>query len=214
MNKQNKKNIEYFNGFYMFGNTNNIQYDDWLYMFDEIIKDVRRPIIDLGCGLGDDSKYLLDKGKKVIACDGSLSAIFNVKDNIKGLTDAICFDMLETFPFDNNTCELVIADLCLHYFTKEDTIKILSEIKRILVSKGNMLLRVNSINDKDNSKLSGEEIQKGLYSTVDGRYKRFFDYGDIFDIFNMFDIKYIREDVTNKYSYSKKVYTCRVMNRK
>ena len=213
MNEQNKKNIEYFNNFYHYGDINKIEYDDWLYIFDDIIKDVRKPIIDLGCGVGDDSVYLLNKGKKVIACDAAPSAILHVKENVKGLTDALCFDMLDHFPFANNTCELVIADLCLHYFTKEDTIKILNEIKRILVKKGNMILRVNSINDIDASKISKLEVEKGLYNTPDGRYKRYFDYGDIYEIFNMFDIKYVREDVTNKYTLPKKVYTCRVMKR-
>ena len=60
------------------------------------------------------------------------NAILNIRKNFPEVKESICFDMLEGFPFANSSTDLVIADLCLHYFSKNDTIKILKDIKRIL----------------------------------------------------------------------------------
>ena len=48
-----------------------IKYDDWLDVFERAIKNCETPIIDLGCGSGNDTLYLIERGKKVIPCDYS-----------------------------------------------------------------------------------------------------------------------------------------------
>ena len=213
-NAVNKKNIEYWNNLHKEYKRDEIVVDNWLWVFDKIIDDSNKPAIDLGCGSGNDTLYLLNKGKKVIPCDGSMNAILNIKKNFPEVLDSVCFDMLDEFPFPNDITDLIVADLLLHYFKREDTINILKEIKRLLVSNGHMLLRVNSINDVNHGAGNGEEIEHHLYMTEDGRYKRFFDYKDIYDFFNLFDIKYIREETMKRYKLEKKTYVVDVRNRK
>ena len=121
--------------------------------------------------------------------------------------------MMDKFPFANNSTDLIIADLCLHYFRKDETIAILKEIRRVLVNKGHMLIRVNSMNDINHGAGQGKEIEPHLYMTSDGRLKRYFDYKDIYDYFNMFDIKYIREETMKRYKLEKKNYVVDVRNR-
>lgn len=214
MNEVNKRNIEYWNKLHADYNRDNIPVDNWLDQFGEIISPSRGPAIDLGCGSGNDTLYLLNKGKSVIPCDGSINAIYNIRKNFPEVNESICFDMLDTFPFCNNMTDLVIADLCLHYFTKEDTIKILKEIRRILVNNGHLLVRINSINDVNHGAGKGLEVEPHLYMTDDGRYKRFFDTKDIYDIFNMFQFKYVREDIMTRYNLEKKAYVLGLKNHK
>ena len=38
-------------------------------------------VLDLGCGSGNDTLYLINKGKKVISCDQSSNAINNIRKN-------------------------------------------------------------------------------------------------------------------------------------
>ena len=52
-----------------------IKYDDWLDSFKEYIENTNKPIIDLGCGFGNDTLYLRKMGKEVIPCDYSEIAI-------------------------------------------------------------------------------------------------------------------------------------------
>ena len=212
-NVVNKKNLKYWDKLYEKYRNDDVVSDNWLWVFNQIINDSYGPVIDLGCGSGNDIMYLLGKGKKVIACDGSKNAILNVKNNYPQIKDVVCFDMLDGFPFSNNMTDLIIADLSLHYFKREDTINILKEIKRLLVNNGHMLLRVNSINDINYGAGVGKEVEHHLYMTKDGRYKRFFDYNDLFEFFNLFDIKYIREETTKRYRLEKKAFVVDVKNR-
>ena len=87
----------------------NIKFDEWLEKFDEIINACETPILDLGCGSGNDTLYLLNKGKKVISCDQSENAIKNIKKNFPEVFDAKCFNMLDGFPFPDNYCDLIVA---------------------------------------------------------------------------------------------------------
>lgn len=214
MNEVNKKNIEYWDKLHTHYERGEIVCDNWLERFKEIVSQSEGPAIDLGCGSGNDTLYLLNKGMNVIPCDGSMNAIQNIRRNFPEVNESICFDMLDVFPFCNNMTDLVIADLCLHYFKREDTIKILKEIRRVLVNNGHLLLRVNSMDDTLHGAGSGLEVEPHLYMTADGRYKRFFDRKDIYEIFNMFQIKYVNEEIMTRYKLEKKLYVVGLKNRK
>ena len=116
-------------------------------------------------------------------------------------------------PFDSDSFELIIADLCLHYFKKEDTVKLLNEIKRILVSGGHLIFRVNSINDVNHGAGQGNEIEHHLYETSDKRYKRFFDEDDIRFFFKDFDIEYLNEEIMTRYKLEKRLFRVCVKKR-
>ena len=40
-------------------------------------------------------------------------------------------EFLDKFPFKDNYTSMIVADLSLHYFKKDDTIRIINEIKRV-----------------------------------------------------------------------------------
>ena len=134
-------------------------YDGWLDDFFHYILECETPILDLGCGNGNNARYLAKKGKEVIACDYSESALETIKENMPEISDRMCFDMRDGLPFDDNFTSIIIADLSLHYFTEEDTVRILNEIHRVLKPNGMLLFRVNSTNDINYGALEGEEIE-------------------------------------------------------
>ena len=206
MSDEVKKSLDFWNELHLNHEKKDIIYDDWLEMFDDLISKCNTPIIDLGCGNGNDTLYLIGKGKKVIACDQSENAIKNIKRNFPEIYDTKIFNMLDGFPFDDNSFELIIADLCLHYFRSDDTFKILKSIKKILKDDGHLLFRINSINDVNYGAGKGEEIEHHLYLTDDGMYKRFFDNEDVKKFFSDFHIEYLNEESMNRYKYEKKVY--------
>ena len=187
-----------------------IKIDDWLDKFSDIIDKCSTPILDLGCGSGNDTLYLINKGKKVISCDQSKNAINNIKKNFPEVYDTKCFNMLDGMPFNNNSFDIVIADLCLHYFKEKDTFKILNEIKRILTERGNLIFRVNSINDINHGAGEGKEIEHHLYETKDKRLKRFFNEEDIRHFLREFDIEYLNEEIMTRYKLEKRLYRCLV----
>lgn len=183
-----------------------IKVDNWLEKFISIIEHCSTPIIDLGCGSGTDALYLIEKGKKVISCDQSKNAINSIKLNFPEIYDTKCFNMLDGLPFEDSSYELIIADLCLHYFKVKDTFKIINEIKRVLIQNGHLILRVNSINDINYGAGKGKEIEHHLYLTDNNLLKRFFDKDDILYFFADFDIEYIQEETITRFSKDKKAY--------
>ena len=87
-------------------------------------------------------------------------------------------DMVDNFPFKDESFSLIIADLSLHYFDNETTIHIMNEIRRILKKNGILLSRVASINDFNFGAGIGEELENNFY--FEGGYsKKFFDQKDI-----------------------------------
>ena len=104
-----------------------IKYDDWLELFKRAIDSCKTPIIDLGCGSGNDTLYLVERGKKVIPCDYSSNAIQNIQKNFPEVERTECFDMTRGLPFEDNFTDLMICDLSLHYFRERTTFEVLED---------------------------------------------------------------------------------------
>ena len=58
-------------------------YDKWLDKYIEYINKSRLPIIDLGCGIGNDTLFLKSLDKEVISIDYSDEALRILNDNIE-----------------------------------------------------------------------------------------------------------------------------------
>ena len=183
-----------------------IKTDDWLERFDDIVMNTDKPILDLGCGGGNDTLYLISKGKRVIPCDLSETAIENIKKNFPEIGEAHCFDMLDGIPFEDGSFDVVIADLCLHYFLEKETMQILREIQRILLPGGHLIFRVNSVNDIHHGAGKGTEVEHHVYETDAGTLKRFFDEADIRRIFSEFQIEYVHEEIMTRYQFEKRLF--------
>ena len=153
-------------------------YDLWLDEYKDILEQNKdREILDLGCGIGADTLYLLERGYNVLSCDFSNEALKSIQNNIPN-SKTVYLDMMKGFPIEDNTYSLIIADLSLHYFDNETTIHIMKEIKRILKSDGILLSRVASVNDFNFGAGIGEQLEKNYY--FEGDYtKRFFDLDDV-----------------------------------
>lgn len=208
-----KKAKEKWENSYTYFERKEIKYDEWLKLFDKEIEECKTPIIDLGSGKGNNTLCLVQKGKKVIPCDYSEKLISYIQKNFPEIERAECFDMTKGLPFEDNFTDIIIADLSLHYFTKNTTYKILEEIKRVLKQNGILIFRVNSIKDVNFEAGQGKEIEKHLYETEDGAYKRFFDINDIQEFFSTWDILYINEEKTERFEKEKIVWKGKVQSK-
>ena len=130
-------------------------------------------ILELGCGEGRDTQQLCEAGLQVIGVDQSQEAIeiamqrnlpssFQIGDIRSYLTTTVA-----NYP-------VVIASLCLHYFSWEETLEIVENIHASLKQGGLLLVRVNSTDDANYGADGYPEIDNNYY-LVNGSAKRFFD---------------------------------------
>ena len=193
-----------------------IIYDDWLTRvpFANIINNETGLFMDLGCGQGNNTKFLIEKNKNVISCDLSNEALKIVSENIPG-SNVIQLDMSKKFDFKDNTFNIIISDFSLQYFSKDLTFQIIMELARILKNNGYCILRLSSINDTNYGALQGEYIEKNYYF-VEKRKKRYFDEQDIREFFRDWDILYLKEktEKLQRYEYERSFYEVLVRVRK
>lgn len=182
---------------------NKITYDLWLDSYLDIINNCKTKVLDLGCGMGNDSLYLTEKGLDVIACDYSEVALDCINKHLPKVETKL-IDISLPLPFKDNSFDLIIADLSLHYFDEVTTKNIMLEIKRILSKNGHLIARVNSIDDINYGSNRGERIEDNFYY-VDGYNKRFFDIKDTQKFFSLIGKPQIKENEMLRYSKPKKV---------
>ena len=180
-------------------------YDLWLDKHEGILESSRdTPILDLGCGYGNDSLYLAERGYRTVSCDKKIKAVENVRCFVPS-AKTVLVDMRDGLPFDEKTFRVVIADLSLHYFPWEETVRIVRNISGVLQDGGFLLCRLNSVNDFHFGAGQGEEIEPQYY-LLDGLTKRFFDRAQIDALFSNWDIKQIGEYELNRYRNPKMLW--------
>lgn len=189
---------------------NILRYDNWLDSFEYILKDVNTEIIDLGCGVtGNNTLYLLEHGKKVISCDFAEEALKVIKENIKE-AKTLLFDMTEGLPFEDNSRQIVVADLSLHYFSDEITKRIIEEIKRVLMPNGYLIFRVNATKSTEYKKIlenHNPEIEKNYFFSNNMK-KRFFDQESLLYYFKDWKFEYMKEENMTRWTSDKIVWKC------
>ncbi len=155
--------------------------------------------LDLGCGIGQFTKRLMEYGYDVISSDISDIALNKVKEFNKKIVKA---DMRKPLQFDDEKFDLVFANLSIHYFSDEETRNLLKEIKRILKDGGLLIGSVNGIQGLQNIKDTAEVLDHHFYLNK-GKYIRLFDKKDLKEYLNSFDIIKIEERETIRFNYKK-----------
>jgi SAM-dependent methyltransferase len=155
--------------------------------------------LDLGCGIGQYSKELMSYGYEVISADISDIALEKVKefnDNV------VKVDMKEELPFSEKEFDLVFANLSIHYFSDEDTKKLMLEIKRILKEEGLFIGSVNGIQGYEKIKDTAVELEKHYWFNKN-KYVRLFDKDDLEKYLDVFEILNIEEKETVRFNHKK-----------
>ena len=155
--------------------------------------------LDLGCGIGQFSKWFIENGYEVISSDMSKIALAKVKEFNSNVVNV---DMREKLPFEDNKFDVVFANLSIHYFSDSDTKSLMNEIKRILKKDGLFIGSVNGIQGLEKIKKTAKELDYHYYYNKD-KYIRLFDVEDVKKYLNIFDIIKIDERETVRFDHKK-----------
>ena len=179
------------------------RHDDWISKHLVLIPP-NLPLIELGCGFGFIAEITYRTGRNILATDISPIALAALQERRPEIpTQRVDFE--RRLPFGDFRFGAVIANLCLHYFDRDTTFRVLSEIQRVLASEGVLLCRVNSSSDIHYGAGIGELVEMGLYCK-NGHYKRFFDEAMIGEFFDGWDLLELKNYDLAHYTPPKNVY--------
>jgi len=132
-------------------------------------------ILELGAGLGNDSRYFARHGYRVTSTDISDEALhisqwetLNQKLNV----DYLNLDLRNPFPFENESFDAVYGHAIFQYFDNPITSQIVDEISRVLVPEGVFSTLIRSVNDPVIGQL--EKVNDVFYKLPNGILERFY----------------------------------------
>lgn len=181
--------------------------DPWLYRWMPLV--VERagddPILELGCGSGDDSVTLVSRGLSLVGVDLSEQAIAKARRRVPAAQ--FCRrDLREPLPTLPSSTGVVLASLSLHYFSWSETVALVHRMREVLRPGGLLLCRLNSTTDHNYGASGYVAIEENYYS-VNGESKRFFDKPAIEKLFQEgWRTLSIEEKITHKYSMPKALW--------
>lgn len=178
-------------------------YDGWLDKHIEADAP-KKTIVELGCGWGCDTQFLVRTGHKIISCDFSSEAIETIR-RLYPKVMTMQFDLLDGLPFDDEHVDILVADLCLHYFDWKNTVFIFNELSRVLIPGGKLLFRVNSSKDTNFGAGEGTIIEDNYYMSERG-HKRFFTEENLIELLKNWQVESISELTIGKYGRPKVVF--------
>ena len=148
--------------------------DSWVDKYTDTISAHSGKLLDLGCGVGQYSRYFYDKGFDVTSADISVLALDYLSQKYNDIK-TVQVDMTEPLPFADKSFDVVFANLSIHFFCEKDTRALISEIKRILKDDGVLVGSCNSSKAYKYIEDKSTVIENGFYREDDGRTVRLFD---------------------------------------
>ena len=187
--------------------------DPWLDPFLDEMHAAGKTALDLGCGIGEDAAELTAQGFRVFAFDVIRKPI---RRAVEIAPDARFFiaDLQSPLPVRSAAVAVAVASLSIHYFSWQETLALLSEVRRVLRPGGVFVFRVNATDDVNFGAMQGEKIESNYYHVPpDGRnnrpFKRFFDEPSLRALLTPgWRITYLAHRTISRYDTPKQVWEC------
>jgi SAM-dependent methyltransferase len=128
--------------------------------------------LDLGCGPGFETRWLIKQGYRVTAMDFSAEALALCAE-LNPQATLLRNDLSKDLPIEKGKFDVVVASLSLHYFERSRTRQIIESIRSGMSPTGKFFFRVNSYQDVEHgAKGEANDLWDLVY--VDGVPKQFF----------------------------------------
>jgi SAM-dependent methyltransferase len=101
-----------------------------------------RRVLEVGCGTGPLTQWLVDHGAEVVACDVSTAMLEIARSRIGNSADLHHHDLAEPLTFlEDTSVDLAVASLVFHYL--RDWVTPLRELHRVLRPTGSLVMSIH-----------------------------------------------------------------------
>jgi ubiquinone/menaquinone biosynthesis C-methylase UbiE len=109
----------------------------------ELLEDVQgKRVLEVGCGSGPLTEWLVDHGAEVVACDVSAEMLEIARSRIGGKAELHHHDLTEPLTFlERANVDVVVASLVFHYL--RDWVAPLRELHRVLRPTGSVVMSIH-----------------------------------------------------------------------
>lgn len=99
-------------------------------------------VLEVGCGSGPLTEWLVDQGAEVVACDVSAAMLEIARSRIGDRAELRQHDLVEPLMFlQDASVDLVVASLVFHYL--REWVALLREIHRVLRASGSVVMSIH-----------------------------------------------------------------------
>jgi len=131
-------------------------------------------LLDVGCGNGRHLVYFSQRGYQVFGFDSSPSAIrlsqeWLARENLSG--NVFQADSRQVFPFPDSFLDVLISTQVIHHALLETVLFTISEITRIVLPGGFILITVPFLKEISDSEEKWEEIEHHTFISLSGTEK-------------------------------------------
>ena len=179
--------------------------DFWIEKYSDMVSEYSGKLLDLGCGVGQYSKYFCQKGFDVTSADISTLALDYLSSKYPDIKTAR-IDMTQPLPFIDASFDVVFANLSIHFFSEKDTASLIAEVKRILKDDGVFIGSCNSSKAYKYIKDKSTVIEDGFYREDGGRTVRLFDRAQFDSFFADWNEISLCEIETKRFNNSKTMW--------
>lgn len=181
-----------------------LNYEPWLELWEDRFARKGFSALDLGCGAGFDSEWLFRRGADVLGVDLSAEAVALAAKRVpSGAFKQV--DLREGLDLARKMVDVVVSNLALHYFDREDTLRIFREIRSVQRDGGELYFRVNANHDANYGAIGNNESWDLV--DVKGISKQFFTEAKIQEaLAGLYKIESIELKTTDRFGKTKALY--------
>lgn len=160
-------------------------------------------ILEIGAGIGQDSRYFHSHGYEVYSTDIGDTAIDINRENSENELQSWKYktETLDVLTWLDSildgSYDIVYAHLSLHYFSRTDTENVLKDISRILGENWLIIVLLNSVNDPEYGQW--EKIENDYFRIAWQTTKRYFSIDSASQIFGNYFTTILCDDAGETY---------------
>lgn len=151
-------------------------------------------VLELGCGVGANIPFFLDKGFEYYAIEGSRTAVEHIRKRWQNKVTILHGDFTKELSFERGYFDLVVDRSSTTHNTKKAVEKVISDVKRVL-KPGHLFIVCDWFSTKHSGYLKGEFLEKQTCHNfdVDSVFAHvgvvhFFDKRELVSLFDQWEI--------------------------